>query len=219
MTHFDIIYQDNHLLAANKVTGLLTQDSGLEEVSLEQQAREWVAKAKNKPGAAYVHAVHRLDRSVSGVVLFARTSKALTRLQTSMRDGKVTRIYHAMVLRPPPQESATLTNWLLHRHHFSEVVTKQLKGATKAVLDYRLIGKVGKRFVLEVTLHTGRYHQIRSQLAAAGMPIIGDHRYGGTERIDGTGIGLHSRILSFPHPIGAVPTTLEAPYPRLWPRP
>ena len=87
------------------------------------------------------------------------------------------------------------------------------------MLDYRLIGKVGKRFVLEITLHTGRYHQIRSQLAAAGMPIIGDQRYGGSERFDGTGIGLHSRILSFPHPIGAVSTTLEAPYPRMWPRP
>jgi 23S rRNA pseudouridine1911/1915/1917 synthase len=214
----NILLRDNHLLAANKPAGLLSQASGLEEDNLEDQARAWIAREKNKPGAAYCHAVHRIDRNVTGVVLFATTSKALTRLQASMRDGKVERIYHAIVLEAPPAESGTLTNWLLHRNHFAEVRNKPLKGADKAVLDYRLVGRIGKRFILEIKLHTGRYHQIRAQLSHIGLPILGDKRYGGSPWHGVEGIGLHSHTLKFPHPVGAVPTTVQAPLPRDWPR-
>lgn len=208
-----ILYADNHLLAVNKPAGLLTQDSGTGQRNLEDWAREWVRADKNKPGKVFLNAVHRIDRSVSGVVLFARTGKALTRLNEEIRNRSCTKIYHALVDGAPPQPSGRLEHWLAHGDHCAEVRPQGAAGAQRAVLEYHTLGSAGKSSRLEIVLETGRYHQIRAQLAAVGCPIAGDTRYGAASAAEDGSIALHHAQLGITHPTTREALVIRAPYP------
>ena len=206
-----IVYADNHLLAVNKPGGVLTQASGRDEINLEDWAREWVRVEKNKPGAAFLHAVHRLDRPVSGVVLFARTSKALSRLNESMRRQQSGKLYVARVERVPDNPSGELVDFLVHDHHIARIKDDSYPEAKRAVLRYRQAALCGEGALLEVELITGRYHQIRVQLSGMGCPIIGDARYGATEAFNA--IGLHHQKLTLEHPVLKESLEIKAPVP------
>ncbi|MCF7817799.1 MAG: RNA pseudouridine synthase [Kiritimatiellales bacterium] len=208
-----VLFADNHLLAVNKPAGMLTQDSGTGLPNLEDWAREWVRVDKAKAGSIFLNAVHRIDRAVSGVVLFARTSKALSRLNEDMRKRDCKKIYHALVEGAPSQSSAELVNWLSHEHHRAEVCREGDDGAQRAVLRYRTLKQVGDLALLEVDLETGRYHQIRAQLAAIGCPIAGDEKYGAKQVSINGGIALHHYQLEVNHPTLREPVVIQAPYP------
>lgn len=203
----DILYIDNHLLAVNKPAGLVTQPSDAHPDSLECRAKAWIKAEFDKPGQVFLHAMHRLDRPVSGVVLFARTSKALSRVNASARAQELRKTYLAIV-HGRPAESATLTHHLVHRRLHAEVVLARSKGAKEARLSYRRIAVAADSALLEIDLQTGRYHQIRAQLSAIGHPILGDHKYGSTARHEH--IVLHHRTLVLPHPTKREPIAISA---------
>lgn len=208
-----ILFADNHLLAVNKPAGLLSQDSGTGLRNLEDWAREWVRVDKGKPGSVFLNAVHRIDKAVSGVVLFARTSKALSRLNEDIRKRNCKKTYHTLVEGAPPKPSDKLIHWLLHEHHRAVVCREGDKGAQRAVLAYRTLKRVGDLTLLEVDLETGRYHQIRAQFAALGCPIAGDEKYGAQQTSKRKDIALHHRQLEITHPTLKEPIVIEAPYP------
>lgn len=208
-----ILYCDNHLLAVNKPAGLLTQDSGTGKDNLEDQAKAWLKAEFNKPGNVFLEAVHRIDRVVSGVVLFARTSKALSRLNEQMRAKKICKIYHAVVEGCPKETEGTLVHYLKHGDREAVVGSPKDKQAKRSVLHYRVLKKGAQRSLLEVRLETGRYHQIRIQLSAMGTPIVGDEKYGAMRRKGFSGIMLHSRELRLVHPTTKEEVALIASYP------
>jgi 23S rRNA pseudouridine1911/1915/1917 synthase len=208
-----ILFADNHLLAVNKPAGLLTQDSGTGLRNLEDWAREWVRVDKGKPGAVFLNAVHRIDKAVSGVVLFARTSKALTRLNEDIRKRNCRKVYHVLVEGSPGKSADELVHWLSHEHHRAEVCREGAKGAQRAVLRYQTLKRAGDLTLLQVDLETGRYHQIRAQLSAIGNPIAGDEKYGARQTSKTSGIALHHRQLEITHPTLKGPVIIEAPYP------
>lgn len=208
-----ILFADNHLLAVNKPAGLLSQDSGTGLRNLEDWAREWVRADKGKPGKVFLNAVHRIDRAVSGVVLFARTSKALARLNEEIRARSCRKVYHALVEGNPAKDADQLVHWLSHEHHRAALCTEGDDGAQRAVLRYRALKKIDHLILLEVDLETGRYHQIRAQLAAIGCPIAGDEKYGALQKSQNGDIALHHRRLEITHPTLKTPVLIEAPYP------
>ena len=208
-----ILYADNHLLAVNKPAGLLTQDSGTGLRNLEDWAREWVRVDKGKPGAVFLNAVHRIDKAVSGVVLFARTSKALSRLNEDIRKRNCRKVYHVLVEGAPKKPADKLIHWLSHEHHRAELCKEGGKGAQRAVLSYMMLKKIGNLALLQVDLETGRYHQIRAQLSAIGCPIAGDEKYGAKQKSKDGSIALHHRQLEVVHPTKKEPVIIEAPYP------
>ena len=208
-----ILHADNHLLAVNKPAGMLTQDSGTGLRNLEDWAREWVRVDKNKTGNVFLNAVHRIDKAVSGVVLFARTSKALSRLNEDIRKRNCKKIYYALVEGTPEESSTELSHWLTHEHHRAEVCREGEKGVQRAVLRYRTLRQAGELALLEVDLETGRYHQIRAQLAAIGCPIAGDVKYGAKLVSKEKGIALHHFQLEINHPTSHESIVIKAPYP------
>jgi 23S rRNA pseudouridine1911/1915/1917 synthase len=208
----DVLYIDHHLLALNKPAGLLTQPSGTARSSLETDAKAWIKEHENKPGNVYLHAVHRLDAPVSGIVLFARSSKALSRLNQAIRERSTHKTYLALVSRPPKQEEQTLEHFLVQDHQLAKVVTKNTPGALSARLSYRVLKRIGTLTLLELHPETGRYHQIRAQLSAIGCPILGDRRYGG-EPWPNPGIALHHSRLELLHPVGQQPLIIDASLP------
>ena len=210
----EVLFSDNHLLALNKPAELLTQPSGTDRDSLEAQGKLWVQKACNKPGNVFLHAAHRIDFPVSGIVLFARTSKALSRLNESIRNGHMHKTYLALVSPPPKAAEGQLEHYLLHGDHEALVVGKDTPRAQRARLRYRTIAKMDKVAMLEVLLETGRYHQIRAQLSAVGSPILNDTRYGGVVCPGVRGIGLHHHRLEIPHPVGGAPVVIVTPPPK-----
>lgn len=213
-----VILADNHLLAVNKPPGLLTQPSGTDRDSLEAQAKAWVKAEYQKPGAVFLEAVHRLDQPVSGVVLFGRTSKAVARLNASIRERKVRKVYLAVVAGRLPAASGELRHWLRHDDYHAAVVPAGSPGASEARLQYRVLGTRADRSLVEILLETGRYHQIRAQFAASGCPIAGDRKYGATLPGPAGGIALHHQRLEIQHPVRAAETvTLLAPTPADWP--
>lgn len=215
-----VLYADNHLLAVNKPAGLLTQPSGTDRDSLEEQAKAWVKEQYQKPGNVFLEAVHRIDREVSGVVLFARTSKALSRMNEQVRAHNVCKIYHALLERKPPKEADELVHYLKHGSHRAEVCRAGDADAKEARLRYRVIGNVISQgltlMLVEIELLTGRYHQIRAQCAAMGCPIRGDAKYGARQSFGGDGIALHHRRLEVNHPVSGERLIFEAPYPDCW---
>lgn len=206
-----ILFADNHLLAVNKPAGMLCQDSGTGKRNLEDWAREWVRVDKAKPGSVFLNAVHRIDRSVSGVVLFARTSKALARLNEDIRKRNCRKVYHALVEGVPPKPDDQLVHWLTHEHQRAEISCEGAAGAQRAVLSYKVLKKIDRFSLLEVDLETGRYHQIRAQLSAIGCPIAGDEKYGAS--VANQEIALHHQRLEIQHPTRKEPLKIEAPYP------
>lgn len=210
--HKWIVYADNHLLVVNKPAGMLTQDSGSGRENLEDLARDWVRVEKSKKGAVFLHALHRLDQPVSGIVLFARTSKALSRLQEVLRKREhVKKIYQAWVSPAPTLVEDERIDFIRKNEQQAMLVSASDPAAKKAILRYRTITALEDRALLEIELHTGRYHQIRCQLAAIGSPIIGDRKYG--SNVNDKNICLHHQRLEILHPTLKTRMVLEAPAP------
>jgi len=196
----DLIYEDNHLLVLNKPAGILTQPSGTEQCNLEDEAKKWLKAKYAKQGNVFLEAVHRLDKPVSGIVIFGKTSKALSRLNASIRAKDTRKFYHAWVEGSLADEGV-LENYLLHDEHKAKVVTKDHPQAKWARLTYKIIEKNEKGSLVEIELATGRYHQIRVQFSAIRCPIRGDSRYGSKYTFLSEAIALHHVRLIIPHPI------------------
>ena len=215
----EILYEDNHLLAVNKPAGLLVQGDQTGDICLVDQVREYLRVKYNKPGNVYVGLVHRIDRPVSGVVMLTKTSKALSRMTQVFANRQVSKYYLAIITKPPPQDSETLTHWLRKNNKTNRTTcfNYEAKGTKQSQLSYSLKLVKSKRFLLEVIPFTGRAHQIRAQLSEIGCPIEGDLKYGfrGSQY---KAIGLHASKLHFEHPIKKEPLTIEAPVPSdiLW---
>lgn len=206
----DIIYEDNHLLVVNKPAGLLTQPSGTDQDSLEQQAKQYIKEQYQKPGNVFLEAVHRLDKPVSGLVVFARTSKALSRLQAAMRAKKYTKIYTALVEGEIKNAEGVLEHYLIHDDFKATVAAKGNPEAKLARLHYKVLKFDKGNSLLEIELDTGRYHQIRAQLATIGHPIVGDAKYGSKKQFFADTIALHHKSIAFPHPVTGVQLILES---------
>ena len=207
----NLIYEDNHVLVANKPAGISTQPHGVEQSFLEI-AKKWIKLRCNKPGRVFLEPIHRLDKPVSGIVVFARTTKALTRLQACMRENAISKTYIALIEGNLPQEEGMLEHFLLHREYRACIVSSSHPGAKRACLQYRLISHQQAKTCVEILLHTGRYHQIRVQFAAIGCPIIGDHKYGSSSFWKEGAIALHHARISIPHPITRQELILQAPH-------
>ncbi len=213
---FTVLYEDNHLIAVSKKAGILVQGDQTGDVPLLDLVKEYIREKYGKPGDAFLGTVHRLDRPVSGLVLFARTSKALERMNELFRTRNVQKIYRAAVGRKPPQDQGTLKSWLVKNEASNTVRAygKEVPGSQYAELDYTLTGRFGNIYMLEVNPLTGRPHQIRVQLAGMGCPIVGDLKYGYPKPNADGSILLHSFSLSFVHPVKKEPIAIEAPLPK-----
>ena len=209
----EVLFEDNHLLVLNKPAGLLTQPTSANADSLENQAKDWIKEKYQKPGNVFLEAAHRLDRPVSGVVVFGRTSKAVARLNASIREKETAKFYYALVDGCPRVEKGVLEHYLIHDDYQAQIVTKNHPGAKLAILYYRVIERRKGSSLLEIELNTGRYHQIRFQLSAIGCPIIGDHKYGSRKDFEPGAIALHHIRMQIPHPTTKALLTFEAPLP------
>ncbi|MBQ5713025.1 MAG: RluA family pseudouridine synthase [Bacteroidaceae bacterium] len=216
-----ILYEDNHLIAVRKRVGDIVQGDKTGDVPLSDMVKNFLKDKYQKPGNVYLGVVHRLDRPVSGVVLFAKTSKALPRLNKMFAEHKgVKKTYLAIVANKPPQPQGTLTHWLTRneKQNTARAYDREVPGSKKAVLDYRLLAQSERYFLLEIELHTGRHHQIRCQLSKMGCPIRGDLKYGAPRSNPDGGISLHAWRLELEHPVSHQNIVIEAPLPeeRLW---
>ncbi|MDR3285957.1 MAG: RluA family pseudouridine synthase, partial [Prevotellaceae bacterium] len=215
-----ILYEDNHIIVVNKRVGEITQGDKTGDVPLGEMLKQYIKIRDNKPGNVFIGVVHRIDRPVSGVVVFAKTSKALARLNNMFRDGNIHKIYYAIVKNKPQPEQATLIHNLLRNEKSNKsYVTKEAANNSKqAKLHYKLISCSDKYFLLEIELMTGRHHQIRCQLSAIGCPIKGDLKYGAPRSNEDGGISLHARKIEFIHPVTNANIEITAPFPEndLW---
>ena len=212
-----IIFIDNHLIAVTKPAGLLTQPDRNTDESLIDQTRQWIKEKYNKPNNIFLGLVHRLDRNVSGVVLFARTSKAASRLSKQFREGTPKKLYRAIVLGKLKEEHTTLVHYLRKEKSLrATVFPRETPTAKRSELSYEVINSLEKKSLLEVSLSTGRFHQIRAQMAFIGHPIIGDVKYGAPEPLRNQEIALYAHKLVFSHPVSNEEITLTAPEPKTW---
>jgi 23S rRNA pseudouridine1911/1915/1917 synthase len=210
-----ILYEDNHLIAVGKAVGELVQPSPERAEALECSVKALIKAHDAKQGNVFLGVAHRLDQPVSGVVLFAKTSKALSRLNELFRARKMQKIYHAIVQNRPPHEAATLTHHLLRNSSINKSFAYDTPrhDTKEASLSYKIIGSSRSYTLLEVELHTGRHHQIRCQLSKIGCPIKGDLKYGAPRSNPNGGISLHARNLRFEHPVTHASIEIVAPYP------
>lgn len=215
-----ILYEDNHLIAVNKTCRDIVQGDKTGDMPLSEKLKAWLKVKYNKPGNVFIGVTHRLDRPVSGVVLFAKTSKALARLNEMFRLGEVRKTYWAIVKNKPAADEGELVHWLMRneKQNKSYAYDTERPGSKKAVLHYRLIGRSQNYYLLEVDLKTGRHHQIRCQLAKMGCPIKGDLKYGFPRSNPDGSISLHARSIRFIHPVSKQLIEVEAPLPpgNLW---
>ena len=216
----EILYEDNHIIAINKSSSDIVQGDKTGDKPLVDTVREYLKERYSKSGNVFCGVVHRLDRPVSGVVLFAKTSKALARLNEMLRGHEIKKKYWAIVVKPPQEQEATLKHYLVRkeRQNKSYAYTTEKKDSKLAVLHYVTIGKSERYTLLEVDLHTGRHHQIRCQLAAVGAVIKGDLKYGAPRSNPDGGISLHARSVEFVHPVRKELVVITAPLPtdKLW---
>jgi 23S rRNA pseudouridine1911/1915/1917 synthase len=198
-----ILFIDNHIIAVNKTHHDLVQKDVTGDLALDDKIKQYLKERYNKPGEVFLGVVHRLDRPVTGIVLFARTSKALTRLTTMFREGKIKKTYWAIVKNAPPKETDRLVHHMVRnpKQNKSYCHPAPKPGSKEASLSYQVIGKSENYHLLEVNLETGRHHQIRAQLAAIGCPVKGDLKYGFARSNPDGGISLHAREVSFVHPV------------------
>jgi len=211
----EILYEDNHIIAVFKRSSDLAQGDKTGDVSLDTEVKKYLAEKYKKPGDVFLGVVHRLDRPVSGVLLYARTSKALERLNEMFRDKLVKKTYLAIVKERPPEDEATITHYLKKNEtqNKSYVFDTEVKGSKSASLTYRLKGRSERYYMLEIELHTGRHHQIRAQLAKIGCPIKGDLKYGFQRSNEDGSISLFARKIEFVHPVKKEPVTIIAHFP------
>lgn len=215
-----VIYEDNHIIVVNKTSSEIVQGDKTGDTPLSEMVKQYLKEKYNKPGNVFVGVTHRLDRPVSGLVVFAKTSKALSRLNEMFRDSKVKKTYWAIVKNCPKEDEKELVHYLVRnqKKNKSFVYEKEVPNSKKAILDYRVIGHSQKYHLLEIDLKTGRHHQIRCQLSKIGSPIKGDLKYGAPRSNPDGSICLHARHISFIHPVSKKTIELDAPVPKsnLW---
>ena len=216
----DVVYEDNHIIIVNKRSSEIVQGDKTGDRPLVEEVKEYIKEKYHKPGNVFLGVVHRLDRPVSGLVVFARTGKALARLNEMFRTKEVKKTYWAIVGNCPSLPEGELCHWLVRneKQNKSYAYDAEKPGAKQAILDYRLIGRSDRYYLLEVDLKTGRHHQIRCQLAKIGCPIKGDLKYGAPRSNPDGSISLHARRICFIHPVSKKEICVEAPLPedRLW---
>lgn len=212
----EVLYEDNHIIAVCKRSSDLSQGDKTGDASLDTEVKNYIAEKYKKPGDVFLGVVHRLDRPVSGVILYARTSKALARLNEMFRTTQVTKTYLAIVKERPPEDQATITHYLKknEKQNKTYVYDNEVKGSKIASLTYRLAGRSERYYLLEIRLHSGRHHQIRAQLAQIGCPVKGDLKYGYSRSNDDGSIGLMARRLEFIHPVKKQMIKITAPFPK-----
>lgn len=215
-----VVYEDNHVIVVNKSSGEIVQGDKTGDLPLSEMVKQYIKDAYAKPGAVFLGVVHRLDRPVFGLVLFARTSKALERLNRMFANGEVHKTYWAITKNLPPKEEGRLENWIVRneKQNKSYAYDTERPHSKKAILDYKVVGRTDNYCLLEVNLHTGRHHQIRCQLAHIGCPIRGDLKYGAPRSNPDGSISLLARRLEFVHPVSKQTIAVEAPLPddNLW---
>ncbi|MBO4984297.1 MAG: RNA pseudouridine synthase [Bacteroides sp.] len=215
-----VVYEDNHIIIVNKTASEIVQGDKTGDTPLSESVKQYLKEKYQKPGNVFIGVVHRLDRPVSGLVLFAKTSKALSRLNEMFKTKEVKKTYWAVVKNRPPQEEGTLEHWLVknEKQNKSYAYDKERPQAKKAILHYRLIAASDNYNLLEIDLQTGRHHQIRCQLAKMGCPIKGDLKYGFPRSNPDGSICLHARFIRFIHPVSKELIEVEAPLPagNLW---
>ncbi len=199
----EVLYEDNHIIAVNKKSSDIVQGDKTGDEPLSEKVKAYIKKKYEKPGAVFIGVTHRLDRPVSGVLIFARTSKALTRLNKMFLEKEVKKTYWAIVKEKPIKETDTLNHYIVRnqKKNKSFAYNKEVNNSKLASLSYKLIASADNYYLLEVDLHTGRHHQIRCQLAKIGCPIKGDLKYGFPRSNPDGGISLHSRKIEFVHPV------------------
>lgn len=210
-----ILFEDNHLIIINKLPGELVQGDETGDVTLADKIKEYLKITYNKPGNVYLGIPHRLDRPTSGIVVYTKTEKALIRLNEAFKGSSVKKTYWAVVDNMPKKSESTLIHYIVRNsaNNKSIAYPKEIKGSKIAKLDYKVIGKSDKYYLLEIALHTGRHHQIRAQLAAIGLHIKGDLKYGFPRSNPDGGIHLHARKIVFTHPVKKEELTIIAPPP------
>jgi len=203
MKPLQILFEDNHLIVVNKRSGDIVQGDKTGDTPLSEEVKSYIKEKYNKPGEVFLGVVHRLDRPTTGIVVFARTSKALERLNKAFKERQVEKTYWALVKNMPPTETETLTHHLVRneKKNKSFAFNRPEKNSKEASLTYRIIKKLNSFYLLEVALHTGRHHQIRAQLSAIGCSIKGDLKYGADRSNKDGSISLHSRELKITHPV------------------
>lgn len=215
-----VLYEDNHIIIVAKRSGEIVQGDKTGDKPLSEVVKEYIKSAHNKPGNVFLGVVHRLDRPVSGVVVFAKTSKSLSRLNTMFRDGEVNKTYWAITRNKPKEEEGTLINWLIRneKQNKSYAYDHEVPDSKKAILKYKVIGHSDNYTLLEIELMTGRHHQIRCQLANIGCPIKGDLKYGARRSNDDGSISLFARKVEFVHPVSKEVVSVTAPLPedKIW---
>ncbi|GAB3201771.1 23S rRNA pseudouridine1911/1915/1917 synthase [Pontibacter aydingkolensis] len=211
----DVLFEDNHVLVVNKPAGLLVHGDETGDITLADLAKEYIKHKYNKPGNVFIGVVHRLDRPVSGVVLLAKTSKALARLNELFRSKKTQKTYWAVVHQKPQNEQGTLVHWLVKdsSKNVTKAYTKENKSGLRSELHYKLLSADNGKYLLEVNPITGRPHQIRVQLASMKCTILGDLKYGAAQPLPDKSIALHARQLQFEHPTLKTQITASAPPP------
>jgi len=216
ITEKDILYQDNHLISINKRAGDIVQVDETGDEPLDEKVKRYIAQKYNKPNGAFLGVVHRLDRPVSGVILFAKTSKALERVNELFKSQDIHKTYWAVVRNKPFPESGTLVHWLVknQQKNVTTAHNKEIAGSQRAQLNYKLIGELNGYYLIEVDPITGRPHQIRVQLSTLGCPIVGDNKYGYPRGSLKKSICLHARYLRFIHPVKKEPVDIFAPLPQ-----
>lgn len=218
----EVLYEDNHIIAVNKKVSDIVQGDKTGDEPLSEKVKAYIKAKYNKPGDVYLGVPHRVDRPVSGVVVFARTSKALTRLNKMFqeKEREIKKLYWAITCEQPSEEEAELTHYLVRdsEKNITKAYTRPQSGAKEARLKYKVLGRSDRYYFLEVQLYTGRHHQIRCQLAKIGCSIRGDLKYGAPRSNPDGGISLHARSISFVHPVTKEQITITAPVPKdsLW---
>jgi 23S rRNA pseudouridine1911/1915/1917 synthase len=220
-TEPEILFEDNHIIAINKPNNRLVQKDITGDTALDDDIREYIRKKYNKPGNVFLGVTHRLDRPASGVLLFARTSKALSRLNKMFREGEIKKTYWAIVKNKPPDQKGILRDYMVknQKRNKSYCYKEEVKNSKLAVLEYTWLAGSENYHLLEINLKTGRHHQIRAQLAQIGCPIKGDLKYGFPRSNPDGGINLHARRTEFTHPVSKEEIIITAPVPtndKLW---
>jgi 23S rRNA pseudouridine1911/1915/1917 synthase len=216
VTDNDVLFEDNHLIAVNKRAGDIVQVDETGDEPLEDKVKKYIAQKYDKPNGAFLGVVHRIDRPVSGVILFAKTSKALDRINRMFKSREMHKTYYAVVRNKPFPEAGTLVHWLVknQQKNVTKAFDHDVPGSMQSELKYKLVGELEGYYLIKVDPLTGRPHQIRVQLSTLGCPIVGDNKYGYPRGSLRKSISLHARRLEFIHPIKKEPVVITAPLPK-----